>query len=247
MNKKENSQTAYLHNAHSFSSTSEVHDHGWVHAINRMIDQRYAFLNMRYENNGHLFRGMSSGFFDALLGNHFWTYSGDDSGNQFERELDILLLSQDFSDAFTIAKLWEQKSDACIIIFQSKIFNNALNEKKAAMMATAEPGVVFKYPFLSHPLTLEDIDYLIVSADFLSALEDRKKTSAVNEMSDSNFNKLTTVVAEIHAAGKIIVPERTKENSHRSGLEKVLMECLLERAIVGAKTIKTDIKPMRTI
>ena len=41
-----------------------------------MINQRYAFLAMQFEDNGFLFRGMSSGLFDALLDGKFWHWNG---------------------------------------------------------------------------------------------------------------------------------------------------------------------------
>jgi hypothetical protein len=248
MKQQPNSQTAYQYNAHS-SSSAEVNDHGWADAVNRMIDQRYAFLALEYENNAYLFRGMSSGLFDTLLDNRFWHYSGDDSGTHFEKELDILLLSQDLSDALTISKLWEQKDDACIIVFRSEIFNQALKKKKAAMLATAEPGVVFKYPFLTQPLTLDDIEYLIISTNLLDAIENGKKSGAFNKMDDSKFSRFTSVVANIQAMDKLLVPEYTKENVpcliSRSDLEKALIECLLKREVTGAKVINSNIKPTR--
>lgn len=247
MKEQPNSQTAYQHNAHSSSTVEQVNDHGWADAINRMIDQRYAFLALKYENDGYLFRGMRSGFFDALFDNEFWHYSGEDSGNHFEKELDVLLLSQDFSDAFTVSKLWEQKLDACIIIFKSEIFNKALNEKKAAMMATAEPGVVFKYPFLSYPLALEEIDYLVVSTDLLNAITNQNSLAAFDIRDDSKFNKLFTLVSELYSAGKLLFLDNTKENYHRSSFEQALKAYLSKRNIVGAKTINSDIKPVRKI
>ncbi len=249
MKKTSSNQTAYQHNAHSPSSSVEENDHGWAGTINRMIDQRYAFLALEYENKGYLFRGMSSGLFDTLLDNKFWHYPGDDSGTHFEKELDILLLSQEFSDAFTISKLWENKKDAGIIIFRSEIFNQALKEKKAAMLATAEPGVVFKYPFLTHPLTLDDIEYLIVSTDLFAAIENKKKLSVFDKMDESQSGRLSTLLSNIHAIGKLLTPEHVKENyPHqigRSDLEKVLMKCLLKRDVVGAKTISSNSKPTR--
>jgi hypothetical protein len=235
--KSPSSQTAYEHNAHSSSSIGESNDHGWANAINRMIDQRYAFLALEYEDEGYLFRGMSAGLFEALLNNQFWHYSGNDSGSIFEKDLDVLLLSQDFSDALTVSKLWEQKSGACIIVFRSEIFNQALKEKRAAMMATAEPGVVFKYPFLTSSLTLEDIECLIVSNDLLEGSE-------FSEIDESSLEKLTRLISELSASGKLITVENTEENHKRSILEKTLMTSLLEREIIGAKAVNSDIKPV---
>jgi hypothetical protein len=243
MKEQPNSQTAYQHNAHSISSDSEGNDHGWADAINRMIDQRYAFLAMEYENNGYLFRGMSSGLLNALLKNKFWHYSGEERGAHLERELDVLFLSQDFSDALTVSKLWEQKSDACIIVFKSEIFNLALNEKKAAMMATAEPGVVFKYPFLSQPLTLDDIEYLIVSTELLHTLQDSDKSGALNGFKEPDSNQLALLISDSYETGKLFALEQSEENYHRSSLEKALMKCLLNRDVSGAKAISSNFKP----
>jgi hypothetical protein len=239
-----NSQTAYQHNAHS-SSDLETHDHGWVNAINKMIDQRYAFLALEYGNSGYLFRGMSTGLFIALLENKFWHYAGEDRGTHFEKELDILLVSQDFSDAFTVSKLWEQKLDACIIVFRSEIFNQALNDKKAAMMATAEPGVVFKYPFLTHSLTLDDIEYLIISSDLLDAVNDSNGLHAFSEIDESEIYRLSSIITELHAMDKLITQGHDEENHSRSLLGKALIESLLKREVVEAKSISSNTKPSR--
>jgi hypothetical protein len=237
-------QTAYQHNAHSSVSNTHAKDHGWSNAINRMIDQRYAFLALKYENEGYLFRGMSSGLFEALLKNIFWHYASDDRGSHFEKELDVLLLSQDFSDAFTIAKLWEQKLDACILIFKSEIFNNALIENKAAMMATAEPGVVFKYPFLTESLTIDDIDYLIVSSSVLDIINDREKSEALNGVKGLDFTRLSSIFSDLNYSGKLIFTDVNTEKNKRSILEKNTMAGLLDRAIISAQIVTSIIKPV---
>lgn len=248
MKEKPNSQTAYQHNAHSLSSSEiEVNDHGWVKAINRMIDQRYAFLALKYETNGYLFRGMSSGLFSALLDKQFWHYSGEESGSHFEKELDVLLVSQDFSDALTVSKLWEQKLDACILVLRSEIFNQALAEKKAAMMATAEPGVVFKYPFLTQPLTLDDVEHIIVSVDLLDVIQNKKNADVFNEMDEPAFSQLSLLITEMHDTGRLLITEGTKEDCKRSNLEQVLIKNLSKRNIAGAKAINSDIKPKRKV
>ncbi|MBL1141954.1 MAG: hypothetical protein HND53_07990 [Proteobacteria bacterium] len=247
MNKNESSQTAYQNNAHSLSITLAENDHGWAEPINRMIDQRYAFLALQYESEGYLFRGMSSGLFDALLEDQFWHYPSNDSGNHFEKELNVLLLSQDLSDAYSISKLWEKKPDSCIVIFRSEIFNRALNEKKAAMMATAEPGIVFKYPFLSHPLGIEDIDYLIVSPQIVDLIENNKNSARFSEIQDLDFNKISLRLSELYNAGKLLMPDFNMEDNGRSVLEKKLVAHLLENAVFGAQSVTSAIKPARKI
>jgi hypothetical protein len=245
MNKEKNSQTAYQYNAHSSSVLTTI-DHGWSGPINRMIDQRYAFLALQYESDGYLFRGMSCGLFNALLEKQFWHYAADDRGGNFEKDLDVLFVSQDFSDAYTIAKMWEQKNDACIIVFKSEVFNNALIEKKAAMLATAEPGVVFKYPFLSKPLMIEKVDYLIVSPFVLNIINNEDKMPDV-VMEDLEKSRLALLFTELYNAGKLLIPEEKEGNNERSILEKNLMGKLQEKSVTGAKTIAGSIKPTRIV
>lgn len=247
MKQEKNSQTAYQHNATSSVSSSDAKDHGWCDAINRMIDQRYAFLDSQYENHGYLFRGMSSGLFDALFAGEFWHYSDEDNGSSFEEELNVLLMSQDFSDALTVSELWNGSLDACIVIFKSDIFNQALTEKKAAMMATAEPGVVFKYPFLTEPLSLNSIDALIVSPDLFAAIENREEHDKLKELSDSKFKTLSTIINNLKTTGKCFSIETKNNQFERTYLEKILLEALKRRNIVGAEAIKSAFKPKRLV
>lgn len=235
-----NSQTAYQHNSHSSVSNTPVKEHGWSDAINRMIEQRYAFLDLQYEDDGYLFRGMSCGLYEALLDNKFWHYPGDDRGCHFEKELNVLLVSQDFSDAFTVSSLWEQSSDACILIFKSKIFNTELNNKNAAMMATAEPGVVFKYPFLCDPLTLQNISYLIVSAKLLDKIFNQKE---VKDLNYSIINRLSKIINELQIRDKLIIFDSVEQISGRSSIERMLQKKMSEKSVSGAKTVKSELKP----
>lgn len=241
MKKKQlNSQTAYEHNSHGSVSEAPVKNHGWSCAINRMIDQRYAFLGLQYKEDGYLFRGMSMGLSDAVSNNQFWHCAGDEHGNSLEQELDVLFVSQDLSDALTVSRLWETQWDACIVIFKSNIFNNALINKNAAMMATAEPGVIFKYPFLCQALSLSDIENIIVSTQFLAKLSDenvlRKFDKAEHARFLSNFNQLQNENKIIQVDIKLLGFERT-------AVEKEILRTLSKMKIEGAKTIKSDLKP----
>lgn len=238
-NKRSNTQTAYEHNAHSSVSNTEVKDHGWSNAINQMIDQRYAFLDLQYHETGYLFRGMSTGLFDALLEQQFWHYAGDDRGSHFEKELNVILVSQDFSDALTVSKLWENNSDACIIIFKSNIFNNALAEKNAAMMATAEPGVVFKYPFLCQPLLLSEIEYIVVSAELLASLSNKSEQRKIDQA-----DKVLSIFHQFRLENKIIEIDMSVVSFERTAVEKEILKSLSKLKIEGAKTIKSPLKPV---
>lgn len=243
MKKQNDKQTAYLHNAAS-SFFSNTFDHGWTDAINRMIDQRYAFLGLQYENKGNLFRGMSSGLFESLLSNNFWHYAAQDSCSVLEKNLDVLFLSQDFSDAYTQSKIWEQKVDACIVILESDLFNNALKKKQAAVMATAEPGMVFKYPFISHPLNMDEIQLLIVSKNILKITSDKATINDL-DISERGFIKLKKIISALDSSGKLIYVNPKQESFERSHLEGFILQKLIENHIFGAKTVKSNLKPRR--
>ena len=234
--KSTNSQTAYEYNSHSSSSDTKVEDQAWAEAIKRMIEQRYAFLDLQYEDEGYLFRGMSTGLFDALINNQFWHFDGDDRGNHFEKELNVLLISQDFSDAYTVSKIWEREVDSCIIIFKSNVFNKALNNKQAAMMATAEPGVVFKYPFLCQPLSLSEIEYIVVSDELIKKLN--------SKIESDDVEKRLSIFHELQNADKLIQIDIKTLNFERRMIEKEVMKSLSVLKIEGAKTIKSLLKPV---
>lgn len=241
MKKKQlNSQTAYEHNAHGSVSDAQLKKHGWSVEINRMIEQRYAFLGLQYEENGYLFRGMGTALLDAILSGQFWHYAGDDRGNHLEQELGILFVSQDFSDALTVSRLWETQSDACIVIFKSKIFNNALTNKNAAMMATAEPGVIFKYPFLCHALSLSDIDNIIVSSEFLAKLSDN---DILRKFDKTEHARLLSSFNQLQNENKIIQVDIKSLGFERTAVEKEVLRSLFKMKIEGAKTVKSDLKP----
>lgn len=229
-------QTAYEHNSHSTESDKEIKDHAWAFAIRQMIKQRYAFLGLQYGDDGFLFRGMSEGLFDALLNNRFWHYDGKDRGNHFEKELNILLVSQDFSDAFTVSKIWEQGYDSCIVIFKSDVFNKALIAKNAAMMATAEPGVIFKYPFLCRPLALSEIEYIVVSRQLASGLNDKNRCE--------KYEKLFSVFHHLQQENKLIQIDIKGLAFERNAIEEKIKESLYQMKIQGAKTIESFLKPI---
>lgn len=163
-------QTAYPYNAVAPSKRRAVHAPGWPPAIRRMLEQRHAFLPLQYDGTGYLFRGMRRGLGAALLNNRFWHFAVDTAVGRLEQELDVLFCSQDLSDALGVARLWEDAADAAILVFRSALFNAALRRQQAAMMATAEPGVIFKYPLLTFPLTARDIACFIVTPAFSAGL-----------------------------------------------------------------------------
>ncbi len=230
-------QTAYPYNATVAGTPRHTHDHGWARAINRMIDQRYAFLNLQYDGTGYLFRGMRQGLAKALLNNHFWHYQAEHGTARLEQELNVLFCSQDLSDALALSRLWDNRSDAGILIFNSALFNNALRKRQAAMMATAEPGVVFKYPLLTSSFSLDDIAFLVVTPHFV----ENYVASGGRER-----NRLAHKTSTLETAGRLIMPEsRTGSQNQRQFVAQSIENELSKRNISAAQIVTSPYKPSR--
>lgn len=237
MKKHSNKQTAYEFNSHASELNSSIKDHGWASPINRMIDQRYAFLNLSYANQGYLFRGMSSGIFNAILEKQFWHSPLDNEG--LEQELDIVFASQDVSDALTVTRLWEGSYDKCILVIKASLFNEELLKKRAAIMATAEPGVIFKYPFFTSPISIDDVDYIIFHPEYLKQLD---KYFA----DEIKCRKLKLELERLYSKNKIIMPESLEaELNNRKGFENSIHSLFNKHCISAAKVIESGIKPLR--
>lgn len=135
----------------------------WAPKIAQLYQAGHQFLPYEYDSEGWLFRGASTGFSQLIQSGASDFFDSEHPGAGLERELGIYLVSQDFSDAYSVARFWESSRDAFIAVFSSAHFNRELRAKRAAVLGFAEPGVVFKYPFLTHAPRLCEIDYLIVS------------------------------------------------------------------------------------
>lgn len=242
MDSSESRQTAYPYNATKQSQQIPSRNHGWTATINRLLEQRFAFLPQQYEENAYLFRGMSCGLLRALLDNYFWHFNESLSVSCFEQELDILCVSQDFSDSYTFSRLWGHNPDACIVITRADIFNKELRARKAAILGMAEPGVVFRYPFFTRPLTLQEIELVIVSPLLLAAI----KTGCLHEIDkqchDEQHAHIDAVVQQMLDDNRLLV---CPEIYQRQELEHNLSLLLEERSIRGAKPVASDLMPQK--
>ncbi len=163
-----NSQTAYSYNLSPDTAISDVNDFGWCHQINNMLKNGYSFLPSSYEDRGFLFRGMSNGLAKAVEDDHFWQFADQRSVTHLEHELGVMFISQDVSDAYGVSRVWENASDSGLLVINSSHYNQQLEVRQAAMLAFAEPGVVFNYPFLCLPLLLEDVAFIVVGCEQLA-------------------------------------------------------------------------------
>lgn len=149
--------TAYASNTRAGAGragSASVHS-GWCGAIARLVAGDHAFLPLRYGPSGCLYRGVDSGASALLTAGESGLAAGAHALNRLERELGVVLVSADLSDALSVARLWEAGRDACVIAFDAAHFAHEARAGRAAVLAFAEPGVVFRYPLLALPLPLD--------------------------------------------------------------------------------------------
>lgn len=135
----------------------------WAEPIDRLLAARYPFHACRFSDEGYLFRGLAGGLASALRDGCFGDSGSTHRMSEVERIMGVYFVTTEFSDALTLAPLYDDPADAGILIFRSGVFNRRLDAYAAAVLAIGDSGVVFRYPFLAEPLTLSDIDYLLVS------------------------------------------------------------------------------------
>lgn len=165
--------TAYESNTGHQTDNSGIINSGWGGVIDGLLKQGYSFLGYKYSIDGVLFRGMSAGLLNAVENNNFGLYKDAKPHAELEQSLGIHFVSHELSDAITTARLWEDVDDAGIIVLSSHLFNQCYDAKQAAMMAFAEPGFVFKYPFFNEPIPLEKIECLFVNIKTYEKLKSR--------------------------------------------------------------------------
>lgn len=208
----------------------------WHPAIGRLHLQGHNFLRMNYSPDCALFRGAASGLKDLAVSGVCGHFCGTHSATSMEQELDVLLISQDLSDACTIARFWEIERDNYIAVLDSDRFNSELDQGRAAMLGFAEPGVVFRYPFFCEPFPLDWIRWLFVSpADYHEiqacvgaecADADAEFVSAIREWFETGFFE------RVIAAGEGCGAELT-----RAGIEQTIRNRLEQENLSAATPV----------
>jgi hypothetical protein len=143
----------------------------WAEAIDRLLAARYPFHPCRYSDDGVLFRGLAGGLKTALNTERFGHCESSQRMSEVERIMGVYFVSSELSDALSLTALHENPVDAGILVFRARVFNRRLDACAAAVLAIGDSGVVFRYPFLTEPLTLADIDYLLVPPAARDALK----------------------------------------------------------------------------
>ena len=219
------------------SNTRPHHDlnpvtYGNNKKIRKLLHDDFAFLPISYRNPGFLFRGLEVGLSDACTTGYFALNRGAHSLAHLERELNVILVSADFSDAFSVTRIWEAHEDAVIMALPADYFWVRYQQHQAATLGFAEPGVVFKYPFLCEAIALQDIACFIIGPHHAAKL-----TNALVRLTDKTSGDLCQ---------RLIVVDDDCANLSRQALEQYLENRLQERQIVGAVPIQVKDFPTKS-
>ena len=235
-------QTAYDEDQGKHVRSTGESMHGWNDRIIQLYSSGYRFLGLRFSESDYLFRGASSGLKDFVVNDYFGHYHGDRSVTALEQQLDIYFVTQDLSDAYTVARFWEITNDSFIAVLKSNVFNVELDHGRAAVLGFAEPGVVFKYPFLTRPLSVVEIEYLIISPDDYRAI-----SYELDETTGKSETEFATAIQKWKTRGylsKFIVPKIDVNSClSRSDYEKAMLRTVVECGISSAKPEPTRYYP----
>ena len=209
--------TAYASNTRKQPECQSVNAHGWHPKINHLLDHDYSFMPVRYSENAILFRAMSSGLMASIKQGKFASYSDEKPHSALERKTDVFFLSHELSDANTIARLWESSEDAAILTINSSYFNEHYLGKTAATLAFSEPGFVFRYPFLTEPVDIVNIQNIFINKMTagklhrdLTAGEYRRiqtKLEILGEHTVNQRHEVESSIKQILNTGKIQIAE----------------------------------------
>jgi hypothetical protein len=137
----------------------------WVQTIDHLMAAGYNFKAEKFNEEGFLFRGVSTGFLEALKAREFGFFPNTSETNLAEQILQIYFITHDLSDAITASSLYNEGQDSAVLIFKASLFNQALVQRESAIMEVGDMGVIFRYPFLTQPLMLDSLAYILINDD----------------------------------------------------------------------------------
>jgi len=135
----------------------------WAAPVRELLATGYSFLPLQY-SNGHLFRGLATGIRNTLACEYFDHCPGNDETNRAERAMGIYFLTHEISDAIAASALHVSNRDNAMLVIKADYFNRLLRLYQAAVLAIGDAGFVFRYPFVTGPIGLDDIDYIVTSS-----------------------------------------------------------------------------------
>lgn len=238
--------TAYAYNTRPGARRAQAVPSGWDAQIDRLLAEDYQFLGFRYDGAGCLYRGVSCGLDTALIGRGLGSYDDGRPLARLEAQLGVCLVSHDLPDALSVARLWESgAADAAIYVFAAEVFAEAWEARRAAVLGFAEPGVVFKYPFLVEPPPLDRLALIVVTP----ALRRRYEGLLGEQFIRPEQQPLRAALEEACASGlweRIVAPEAAAVQAGRTQAESAVAGLLAARKLVSAVPQPTEVYPRRS-
>jgi len=133
----------------------------------------FPFHRETFAGSGCLFRGISGDLLAGAARGAFGQNPDPGAPARLERELGVLWCSANPADAVGAAGLWEGHREAGVALFPAAAFAAEQGAGRAGVLAYAEGGMVFRYPFVAGPLPLDWVTRLLVPAVVAAALEER--------------------------------------------------------------------------
>ena len=145
---------------------------GWDPAIRELLAAGYSFLPLQYSKTGYLFRGLRAGLKQGITSKSLGHSPDNDETSRVEQAMGVYFFSHEISDALTASALHEENrnGDNAIMVIKAGFFNHQLQNYHAAVLAIGDTGFVFRYPFVTRPIRLDDIDYIITASTVASGM-----------------------------------------------------------------------------
>lgn len=131
----------------------------------------FPFHRETYAGSGFLFRGINGDLPTGAAQGAFGQNQGPGAPARLERELGVLWCSANPADAVGATGLWEEHREAGVAVFPAATFAAEQEAGRAGILAYAEGGMIFRYPFLAGPLPLDWVTRLLVPAHVAATLE----------------------------------------------------------------------------
>jgi hypothetical protein len=136
---------------------------GWDPAIASLHRAGHSFLPCAFSEDGYLYRAIATDA-RARIAQGSVGFSEFVPG-QLETTYQISFVTHQLSDAITVIRDGRTTSDWCIGVLPAQSFNAAWANGRAAFLAFAEAGHVFRYPIMVGALSISEFAKVLTSQD----------------------------------------------------------------------------------